>query len=144
MTNRKFKLKLNSLEKVESVLQETYDDTQKQQNLILGKISELENSTNLSEATIDEKVKYAKAMHDYITDNEKIISRKIEISKLMAEIFKASGNIEKVMSDKDIKKNIKLDDAFSSIREKLNSGKSLDMDDDSDEPEKYITNQTRK
>lgn len=144
MTNRKFKLKLNSLEKVESVLQETYDDTQKQQNLILGKISELENSTNLSESTIDEKVKYAKAMHDYITDNEKIISRKIEISKLMAEIFKASGNIEKVMSDKDIKKNIKLDDAFSSIREKLNSGKSLDMDDDSDEPEKYITNQTRK
>lgn len=144
MTNRKFKLKLNSLEKVESVLQETYDDTQKQQNLILGKISELENSTNLSEATIDEKVKYAKAMHDYITDNEKIISRKIEISKLMAEIFKANGNIEKVMSDKDIKKNIKLDDAFSSIREKLNSGKSLDMDDDSDEPEKYITNQTRK
>lgn len=144
MTNRKFKLKLNSLEKVESVLQETYDDTQKQQNLILGKISELENSTNLSEATIDEKVKYAKAMHDYITDNEKIISRKIEISKLMAEIFKANGNIEKVMSDKDIKKNIKLDDAFSSIREKLNSGKSLDVDDDSDEPEKYITNQTRK
>lgn len=144
MKNRKFKLKLNSLEKVEVVLQETYDDTQKQQNLILGKISELEASTKLSEATIDEKVKYAKAMHDYITDNEKIISRKIEISKLMAEIFKASGNIEQVMSDKDIKKNIRLEDAFSSIREKLNSGESLDIDNDSDEPEEYITNQTRK
>ena len=144
MKNRKFKLKLNSLEKVEVVLQETYDDTQKQQNLILGKISELEASTKLSEATIDEKVKYAKAMHDYITDNEKIISRKIEISKLMAEIFKASGNIEQVMSDKDIKKNIRLEDAFSSIREKLNSGESLDTDNDSDEPEEYITNQTRK
>lgn len=144
MKNRKFKLKLNSLEKVEVVLQETYDDTQKQQNLILGKISELEASTKLSEATIDEKVKYAKAMHDYITDNEKIISRKIEISKLMAEIFKASGNIEQVMSDKDVKKNIRLEDAFSSIREKLNSGESLDIDNDSDEPEEYITNQTRK
>lgn len=144
MKNRKFKLKLNSLEKVEVVLQETYDDTQKQQNLILGKISELEASTKLSEATIDEKVKYAKAMHDYITDNEKIISRKIEISKLMAEIFKANGNIEQVMSDKDIKKNIRLEDAFSSIREKLNSGESLDIDNDSDEPEEYITNQTRK
>lgn len=144
MKNRKFKLKLNSLEKVEVVLQETYDDTQKQQNLILGKISELEASTKLSEATIDEKVKYAKAMHDYITDNEKIISRKIEISKLMAEIFKANGNIEQVMSDKDVKKNIRLEDAFSSIREKLNSGESLDIDNDSDEPEEYITNQTRK
>ena len=144
MKNRKFKLKLNSLEKVEVVLQETYDDTQKQQNLIMGKISELANSTKLTEATIDEKVKYSKAMHDYITDNEKIISRKIEISKLMAEIFKASGNIEQVMSDKDIKKNIKLDDAFSSIREKLNSGESLDADNDSDDPEEYITNQTRK
>lgn len=144
MKNKKFKLKLNSLEKVEVVLQETYDDTQKQQNLILGKISELETSTKLSEATIDEKVKYAKAMHDYMTDNEKIISRKIEISKLMAEIFKASGNIEQVMSDKDIKKNIRLEDAFSSIREKLNSGESLDIDNDSDEPEEYITNQTRK
>lgn len=144
MKNKKFKLKLNSLEKVEVVLQETYDDTQKQQNLILGKISELETSTKLSEATIDEKVKYAKAMHDYMTDNEKIISRKIEISKLMAEIFKASGNIEQVMSDKDVKKNIRLEDAFSSIREKLNSGESLDIDNDSDEPEEYITNQTRK
>lgn len=140
----KFKLKLNSLEKVEVVLQETYDDTQKQQNLILGKIAELENSTNLSEVTIEEKVKYAKAMHDYITDNEKIISRKIEISKLMSEILKANGNIEKIMSDKDIKKNIKLDDAFSSIRNKLNNGESLDMDNNSDEPEEYITNQTRK
>ena len=144
MQNRKFKLKLNSLEKVEVVLQETYDDTQKQQNLIMNKIAELANSTNLTEVTIDEKVKYSKAMHDYITDNEKIISRKIEISKLMAEIFKASGNIEQVMSDKDIKKNIKLDDAFSSIRERLNSGESLDVDSNSDEPEEYITNQTRK
>lgn len=117
----KFKVKLNSIEKVESILQEVYDDAIRQQTLIQGKISELENSTNLAETPIDMKAKYAKAIHDYITDKEKAIGRKLEVSRLMAEILKANGDVEKVLSDKDIMNN--LDSAFSSIRNKAGSTK---------------------
>ncbi len=129
----RFKVKLNSVEKVESILQEIYDDSIRQLNLIQGKINELENSTNLSEETIDMKAKYSKAMHDYITDKEKAIGRKLDVSKLMSEILKSNGDVEKVLSDKDIMGN--LDEAFSRVRETM--GDTLD---DSDKTESYITN----
>ena len=46
---KRYRIKLNSVEKVEDLLQEIYDDAVRQQNLIQDKINELETSTNLSE-----------------------------------------------------------------------------------------------
>lgn len=119
---RRFRVKLNSIEKVETILQEVYDDATRQLTLIHDKINELETSTNLIDAPIDMKAKYAKAMHDYITDKEKAIGRKLDVSKLMSEILKNNGDVEKVLSDKDIIGN--LDDIISKARE------SIDVDDD--------------
>ena len=133
--DKRFKVKLNSVEKVEMILQEVYDDAMRQLTLIQNKINELEQSTNLSEEPIDMKAKYAKAMHDYITDKEKAIGRKLDVSKLMSEILKQSGDVEKVLSDKDIMSN--LDDAFSKVRDSM-----VDFQDDSDNTETYITNRT--
>ena len=45
---KKFKVKLNSTEKVEQILQEIYDDAMRHMFLIQTKINELENSTKLS------------------------------------------------------------------------------------------------
>lgn len=132
---KRFKVKLNSIEKVEAILQEVYDDATRQLTLIQEKINELEQSTNLSETPIDMKAKYAKAMHDYITDKEKAIGRKLDVSKLMSEILKSNGDIEKVLSDKDIIGN--LDDIIFKARE------NADMDNDIDDEEKteyYKTN----
>ena len=109
-----FKIKLNSVGKIESILQEVYDDSVRQINLINSKISDIENSTNLKEATIEMKAKYAKAIHDYITDKEKAIGRKLEVSKVMAEVLKSKGDVDKVVSDKDILNN--LEDAFAQVR----------------------------
>lgn len=133
---RKYKIKLNSIEKIEAILQEIYDDSLRQMNLIQDKINDLEQSTNLVDEPIDMKVKYAKAIHDYITDKEKAIGRKLDVSKLMSEVIKQNGDVEKVISDKEIFKN--LDDEFKNIRETFESS---DTDDSyKTNGENYITN----
>lgn len=135
---KRFKVKLNSVEKVEAILQEIYDDSVRQINLIQSKISELENSTPLTDETIDMKAKYAKAIHDYITDKEKAIGRKLDVSRLMSEVLKHNGDVEAVISDKQILDN--LDNAFDDIRssmENVTQGESND-----DKPEIYITNKS--
>lgn len=130
----KFKIKLNSIQKVEAILQEIYDDAIMQLNLIQSSINELKNSTNLADETIDMKAKYAKAMHDYITDKEKAVGRKLDVSKVMAEILKQDGNVEKALSEKETSGSI--DDVFRNIRKKLED----ETDANEAESETYITN----
>lgn len=134
----KFKIKLNSVEKVEALLQEIYDDSVRQMTLIQNKITELEQSTSLATETIDMKAKYAKAMHDFLTDKEKSIGRKLDVSRLMAEIIKQKGDVEAVLSDKDIINN--LDDAFGDIRSKMANVNGQIESGTTDKPEVYITN----
>lgn len=135
---KKFKVKLNSIEKVEAILQEIYDDSVRQMTLIQNKINELEQSTTLSTETIDMKAKYAKAMHDYLTDKEKSIGRKLDVSRLMSEVINKKGDVEAVLSDKDILNN--LEDTFGDIREKMKGAKIQLGDGSTDKPELYITN----
>ena len=136
---KRYRIKLNSAEKVEELLQEIYDDAVRQQNLIQDKINELETSTNLSEEPIDMKVKYAKAIHDYVTDKEKAIGRKLDVSKLMSEILKSNGDVEKVISDQEVIG--KLDDNFKKIRDEILNGSQTDNTGNAPTEEKYITNQ---
>lgn len=133
---KKFKVKLNSVEKVEALLQEIYDDSLRQLNIIQDKINELHESTPLTDEPIDMKAKYAKAMHDYLTDRDKCLGRKLDVSRLMAEVIKSNGDVEKVISESDIVKN--LDDAFKNIRD------DESQDDKQDKTEVYITNKIKK
>jgi len=123
-----FKIKLNSPEKTEALLQEIYEDVNRQMNLIQNKITELTESTTLVDAPLDAKAKYAKAIHDYLTDRDKSIGRKLDVSKLMVEVLKYNGNVEKMMSESDIAGS--LDDMFKNIR------------DGGDEPSKNETQET--
>lgn len=132
---KKFKVKLNSTEKVEQILQEIYDDAMRHMFLIQTKINELENSTKLADEQLDMKVKYAKAMHDYITDKEKCIGRKLDVSRLMAEVIKQNGNVESVISDTRILGN--LSNEFDKFRNAIDN-KEISIEDD--KPEIYITN----
>lgn len=141
MKNR-IKIKVNSTDKLEELLQEVYNDIVKQQNLIYNKIAELENSTSLKDETLDQKAKYSKAIHDYITDNEKIIQKKIEVSKLLNEILKAKGDVDKVLLDSDLRKNVSLDDELASLRQSLDN--NTNYDEEGDDVETYITKTTRK
>lgn len=106
MSEKRMQIRLNSNEKIEQLLQEAYDLTCKQINVIQEEMNKLSNSCNLAEVTIEEKTKYAKAMNDFIGSREKAISKKFEIAKLMAEIVKHNGDVNDALNDKNAMKNV--------------------------------------
>ena len=111
-------LKLNSVEKLEQLLQEIYDQAVKHFNEIQNELSKLSNSTNLSEVTLDEKTKYFKAVHDLMGDKTKAITLKFDIAKFMGEIIKHNGDIERTLDDPAIGKATKLD--ITALKKQLN------------------------
>lgn len=118
--NRRYKVKLNSIEKVEDLLQEIYDQACRQINEVQNEMNRLANSTNLGadDVTMDEKAKYAKAMHDFMGDKIKAIGAKFEVAKFMGELIKKSGDVAAVVNDKNFAKKTSLN--FDDIRNAIN------------------------
>jgi hypothetical protein len=106
MENRRFKIKLNSFEKVEELLQEVYDQACRQLNQIENEMNKLVNSTNLGadDFTMDDKAKYFKAVHDLNGDKKSAIQAKLDIVKFMGEMVKRSGDANAVLNDKTFTK----------------------------------------
>ena len=88
---KRYKLKLNSAQKIEELLQELYDEADKNIVEIQNEMNKLANSVQLDQEIVDAKAKYAKAMNDFITNKDKAIGRKLDIAKLMSEILKFNG-----------------------------------------------------
>lgn len=99
---KKYKLRLNSVEKIEELLQELYEEADKNIVEIQNEMNKLSNSVQLSEEIVDAKAKYAKAMNDYISNKDKAIGRKLDIAKLMAEILKYNGNVKLAVTEGNI------------------------------------------
>lgn len=104
--NRRYKVRLNSNEKLEELLQEIYDQTCKQINEIQNEINNLMNSTNLGkdDISMEEKTKYANAIHNFMEDKRKAINSKFDIAKFLGEIIKHNGDATAAMGEKSIKR----------------------------------------
>jgi hypothetical protein len=105
MTNKlpkKYKLKLNSSQKIEELLQELYDEADKNIVEIQNEMNKLANSVQLDKEIVDAKAKYAKAMNDFIASKDRAIGRKLDIAKLMSEILKYNGNVKLAVSEGEI------------------------------------------
>ena len=133
-----FKVRLNSIDKTEALLQEIYDDAVRQITMINNQMNELRESSNLAEAMLDSKTKYAKSMHDYNTDIQKAKQLKLDVSKLLIEVLKFNGNVEKALSESEVISN--LDSDFQNIRNQV-----LKPDSESSTPKttEYLTDNTR-
>ena len=94
-----YKVKLNNLDKIEQLLQETYDLACQQHKHLQDEINKISNTTVLNDLDIDGKEKYAKIMSNYITLQQKSISQKYDIAKLMSEVIKHAGNINEALND---------------------------------------------
>lgn len=99
VTPKRYKVKLNSVEKVEELLQETYNQACQQIVTIQEEMNKLSQSTVLAQEITDAKTKYAKAMNDFIANKDKAIGRKLEIAKFMGDILKYNGDIEKSVNE---------------------------------------------
>lgn len=125
MENKRFKLKLNSFEKVEELLQEVYDQACRQINEIQNEINKLINSTNLAsdDFTMDDKAKYFKAIHDLTGDKKNAIQTKLDIVKFMGEMVKRNGDANAVLNDKTYSKqrtSLNLTELRNAIKEDNN------------------------
>ena len=99
---KQYKLKLDSKEKIEELLQEIYVEACKNIEEAQNEINKITHSTDLNSEIIDGKAKYAKAINDFITTKDKAINRKFEIAKLMTEVIKFNGNIQKAFTEGDV------------------------------------------
>ena len=110
MENRKYKVRLNSVEKIEELLQEVYDQACRQINEIQNELSKLINSTNLGadDFTMEDKAKYFKAYNDLNQNKSKAIQTKLDIAKFMGEIVKRGGDINSTVNDKNVQKRSSL------------------------------------
>lgn len=99
---KKYRLKLNSSEKIEELLQELYEEADKNIVEIQNEMNKLSNSVQLNEEIVDAKAKYAKAMNDFISNKDKAIGRKLEIAKLMSEILKFNGNVKLAITEGEV------------------------------------------
>jgi hypothetical protein len=110
MENKRIKVRLNSVEKIEEVLQEVYDQACRQINEVQNEINKLINSTNLAsdDFTMEDKAKYFKAIHDLTGDKKSAIQTKLDIVKFMGEMVKHGGDAKSVVNDKTFTKRTTL------------------------------------
>ena len=95
------KLRVNNLTILEALLQELYDESTKNIYEIQNEMNRLSNSVQLNEEIMDSKVKYAKAMNDYSSNKNKALGTKLDVAKLMAELYKFQGNIKKMNQESE-------------------------------------------
>ena len=125
---KRYKVRLNSVNKVEELLQEIYDQACRQLNEIQNEINKLANSTNLGAAEIgmDEKAKYAKSMHDFLGDKNKAIATKLEIARFMGELIKHNGDVDSTLNDQAFQKRTTLD--LAGLRAEIQKSDGDDTD----------------
>lgn len=126
MENKRIKVRLSSVEKIEELLQEVYDQACRQINEIQNEINKLINSTNLGsdDFTMDDKAKYFKAIHDLTGDKKSAIQTKLDIVKFMGEMVKHSGDAKAVVNDKAFAKRTSLN--LNDIRNALSGNDDSD------------------
>ena len=105
MATKKYKVKLNNVDKIEELLQENYDLACQQHTLIQNEINKIMNTTTVNNLDIDGKEKYGKIMKEYFTLQQKAITIKMDVAKLMSEIIKHNGDVNKALNDDNMKKS---------------------------------------
>jgi ribosomal protein L33 len=91
---KKYTIKLNNNDKIEQLLQETYDQACQQHKAIQEDINKLSSSTTYKDLDIDGKEKYGKIMNNFFTLQQKAIGQKFDIAKLMADVVKHGGDVK--------------------------------------------------
>ncbi len=116
----KVKIRINSNDKIEELLQETYNQACEQLTQVQEEMNKSTKSTKIGDLTMDEKAKYAKVMHDYSGDKDRAIRAKMDIAKLLIEIVNHKGSVEETLNDKGFTKRPSTLD-FNALKKELNN-----------------------
>ncbi len=116
---KKFKVELNNPGNIRDLLQTAYQLAEEQVLQAQNEINKLSNSTALQNEPMDGKAKYAKAINDYLSMKDKAISKKLEIAKILTEIYHHNGNVKAALSGNEGNTRINFDDIKKMLDESL-------------------------
>lgn len=97
----KFKIELNDSQNIKDLLQNAYNLADEQIVQAQNEINKLSVATRLAEEPMDAKSKYSKAINDYLGIKDKAISKKIEIAKLLTDIFQHNGDVKGALNGEE-------------------------------------------
>lgn len=132
MDKKRYTVKLNNVDKIEQLLQETYNLASQQHKQIQDEINKIANTTTINNLDIDGKEKYAKIMSNYMSLQQKSIAQKQDIAKLMSEIVKHNGDINSAI---DASRNIPTTLDIEKLRKLAKDASSVEKSN----TEEYIT-----
>lgn len=110
----KLKIELNNTQNLRDLLQEVYRLADEQIMQAQNEINKLSVATQLQEEAMDAKSKYAKAINDYLSMKDKAISKKIDIAKILADIYHHNGDVKDTLENGTSMKDLSFD--FDDIR----------------------------
>ena len=110
----KLKIELNNAQNLRDLLQNAYDIAEEQIVQAQNEINKLASATALQNESIDRKAKYAKAINDYLGMKDKAISKKIDVAKILAEIYHHNGDVKAALESTSAGKSATLD--FEAIK----------------------------
>lgn len=93
----KLKIELNDIQNIRDLLQETYRLADEQIVQAQNEINKLSVSTQLEQEAMDAKSKYAKAINDYLGMKDKAISKKLDIAKILTDIYHHNGDVKEAL-----------------------------------------------
>lgn len=105
----KLKIELNNAQNIKDLLQEVYRLADEQIQQAQNEINKMANATQLQEESIEGKSKYAKAINDYLGMKDKAISKKIDIAKILSDIYHHNGDVKGALEDNEALKNMSFD-----------------------------------
>jgi len=92
--NQKLKIQINDAHNIRDLLQEAYYLASEQIMQAQNEINKMANATQLQEESIDGKSRYGKIINDYLGLKDKAISKKIEIAKILTDIYHHNGDVQ--------------------------------------------------
>lgn len=120
-------IKVNNVESLEGLMQETYNDACLQISDAQKDINEMSNSATPTD--IDEITKIAKEKVNFLKVKDSAIKIKLEVAKLQSDIIKNRGDVDTTISERTGGSVSSAD--FKSIREMLkNKGNILDNENE--------------
>lgn len=115
----KLKIELNDIQNIRDLLQETYRLADEQIVQAQNEINKLSVSTQLEQEAMDAKSKYAKAINDYLGMKDKAISKKLDIAKILTDIYHHNGDVKGALESGENIKN--MDFNFDDIKKMIDN-----------------------
>lgn len=117
--DKNLKVELNSPNNIRDLLQNAYKLADGQIVQAQNEINKMSSATDLTNETMDGKSRYGKIINDYLGIKDKAISKKLEIAKILTEIYHHNGNVKAALSGNEGNTRINFDDIKKMLDESL-------------------------